>query len=386
MHKINLQGVLLSVLLIVCLFCACSPGISGLTGETEKKITAMDGTLLAEQSFVDFPVTRVHYERLSQKGQQAYRLIYNAVFSHPEKIAVPSITLDELKVVVTALKDDNPHLLCLKNQFSYQQKEGTSYFLPKYTCSVSECQARTAALMSGARALSAALDDAPDAYAKELLLHDHICADVTYTDADDSTNAYGALVGHKAVCEGYAYLTKLVMDLQHVPCCVLRGTAVSADGSEEGHMWNAVRLDGAWYHLDVTWDDPVSERDRNLQHTYFNVTTEMIRADHKDFYLPEALPFGETDAWTYYRKEGLVCTADSWKRTIEARLADTVENGGDSAEFRFVSADLLENAVSDLFENGGVYALLPEETDGDYNVSYAPDERTLVLRIFVTRE
>ncbi|MBR5410996.1 MAG: hypothetical protein IK104_10045 [Clostridia bacterium] len=385
MRRNNLQTVLLSILLIVCLFCACSPGITGVATESGKAVTAPDGALLSEPSFVDFPVTRVHYERLSEQGQQAYRMIYNAVFSHPVKIAVPPVTLEELKVVVTALKDDNPHLLCLKNQFSYQQNGGTSYFIPKYTCSAPECEKRTEALLAAARDLRASTDALPDAYEKELFIHDLICESVEYTEADDSTNAYGALVGKKAVCEGYAYAAKLVCDMARVPCCVLRGTVVSADGAEEGHMWNAARLGGAWYHLDLTWDDPVSERENNVQHAYFNVPTAMVEADHKDFILPEGLTFGTSDAETYYRREKLVCAEDNWRDTVERTLSDVLQNGGGSAEFRFDSLDTLNDAVYDLFDAGGVYSLeIPAEKIALGDVTYSPDERTLVLRIFIS--
>lgn len=382
MRKKNLQSVVLAVFLIACLLCACSPAISGRASETEKKVTPMDGALLAEPDFVNFPVTRVHYERLSAVGQQAYRLIYNAVFDHPLKIALPPITLEELKVVVTALKDDNPHLLCLKNQFSYRQTDDASFFIPKYACPAAECAARTASLIAEARRLADAAADSPDVYEKTLAVHDGIIADVEYADADFAASAYGAGVDKKAVCEGYAYLTKLVCDMAGIPCCVLRGVAETIDGKEEGHMWNAVRLDGSWYHTDVTWDDPVSERDDNLQHAYFNVTTAAISADHKEFRLPEGLSFGETDQMTYYRRQGLVCAENNWRQVVSDGIKKAMNAGKKGAEFRFLSNELLTSAVEDLFEDGGIYTLsLPAGAPED-GFTYAPDPHTLVLRIF----
>ena len=40
-----------------------------------------------------------------------------------------------------------------------------------------------------------------------------------------------------------------------------------------------VHIDGRWYHVDVTWDDPVSSEDV-LRHDYFNLTDSQISADH----------------------------------------------------------------------------------------------------------
>ena len=40
-------------------------------------------------------------------------------------------------------------------------------------------------------------------------------------------------------------------------------------------IWNLVYLDGKWYHLDLTWDDPISETNINRD-TYFLITTKTL--------------------------------------------------------------------------------------------------------------
>ena len=47
--------------------------------------------------------------------------------------------------------------------------------------------------------------------------------------------------------------------------------------NSEGHVWNAVYLDNQWLHLDLTWDDPVSNDGTDyLQHKYFLITTAQL--------------------------------------------------------------------------------------------------------------
>ena len=47
--------------------------------------------------------------------------------------------------------------------------------------------------------------------------------------------------------------------------------------STENHIWNAVYLDNNWYHLDLTWDDPVTSTGENmLIHDYFLITTAQL--------------------------------------------------------------------------------------------------------------
>lgn len=69
-------------------------------------------------------------------------------------------------------------------------------------------------------------------------------------------SAYGALVNGKAVCEGYAKAMKVLLDKLQIPCVLVSGYAqgLEANGYEP-HMWNAVKLDGHWYGIDVTWND-----------------------------------------------------------------------------------------------------------------------------------
>ena len=63
--------------------------------------------------------------------------------------------------------------------------------------------------------------------------------------------AYGALIDGKATGEGFAMAMKLLCDELDIPSYVVSGRRDSID-----HCWNMVRLDGSWYHLDVSIFDP----------------------------------------------------------------------------------------------------------------------------------
>ena len=78
--------------------------------------------------------------------------------------------------------------------------------------------------------------------------------------------AYGVLFENNGICSGYTDLMAIYLNKLNVPN--YRITNIAAN-----HIWNAVMLDGKWYHLDVTWDDPISSRDI-LSHDYFLITTE----------------------------------------------------------------------------------------------------------------
>lgn len=76
-------------------------------------------------------------------------------------------------------------------------------------------------------------------------------------DAPDRGSAAGALVDGKCVCEGYARAFQLLCEQAGIDAVCILGNAKS-NGETEGHMWNAVRIDGIWYYCDPTWNDTTS--------------------------------------------------------------------------------------------------------------------------------
>lgn len=96
------------------------------------------------------------------------------------------------------------------------------------------------------------------------------------TNIEDDYSAYGALINHEAVCSGYAKCFNLLARR-----CGLESVQVSS-GS---HAWNIVRLDdGNYYHVDVCWEDPITDGEPNktygynkLRNEYINLTSDSIR-------------------------------------------------------------------------------------------------------------
>ena len=91
-------------------------------------------------------------------------------------------------------------------------------------------------------------------------VHDYLVNNLEYdTTLSNSNiyNLYGALVNKKTVCEGYARAFKSMMDDLGITCVIVCGTGVNSSGKTETHAWNYINLDGNWYAIDVTWDDPI---------------------------------------------------------------------------------------------------------------------------------
>ena len=92
-------------------------------------------------------------------------------------------------------------------------------------------------------------------------IHNYVCTQLTYEEKQEANarawSAGGAfLYDHRVVCEGYAKMFQILCSQFEIPCVLVSGLAMTADGSWESHMWNEVKLEnGLWYLADTTWDD-----------------------------------------------------------------------------------------------------------------------------------
>lgn len=109
---------------------------------------------------------------------------------------------------------------------------------------------------------------------KALSVHDYIVAHAQYSYLDTTNNGYHALVKGETACYGYAQLYLRVMDRLGIPCQIV---ICDDTGDGVGHAWNVVSIDGNWYHLDLTWDDPLPEEQGRAMHTYFLKTDREFR-------------------------------------------------------------------------------------------------------------
>lgn len=109
-------------------------------------------------------------------------------------------------------------------------------------------------------------------YDKIKAFHDYVINNTVYDEnsIDDSYNAYNLITTGKSICGGYSD----IMSIYLYELGIQNYKITSKD-----HIWNLVNLDGVWYHLDVTWDDPVaSDGNQYLIHNFFMISTEELFA------------------------------------------------------------------------------------------------------------
>lgn len=160
-------------------------------------------------------------------------------------------------------------------------------------------------------------------YEKILKAHDYIILNSRYDERlesegsvpPESNSSYGVLALGVGVCEGYAKAFKHLLDVLNIESMIVVGTS-----RDENHAWNLVKIDGEYYHIDPTWNDPVTNDGSDiLRHNYFNLSDKKISKTHiwdRDKYPP-----ANSDKYNYFTYNDLVVSGQAGlKNKLEESL------------------------------------------------------------------
>lgn len=134
-----------------------------------------------------------------------------------------------------------------------------------------------------------------------------VCAQTTYADmvaaldalTSSAFDAYGALVGKVAVCDGISDAFRILCLVEGIECVKVSGVGINSSGSSEAHAWNKVEVGGVWYCVDATW----SKAADCVTHRYFMVSDDVLQANHseKDGDRVCVDTLATAEAYDYYR-------------------------------------------------------------------------------------
>lgn len=193
----------------------------------------------------------------------------------------------------------------------------------------------------------------PD-FEKLKYFHDEIILRCNYDEtAEDKYSAYGCLIEGKAVCEGYAKAFKFLCDKAGIPCIDVIGT-VNDNGVIESHMWNMVKINQEWYHIDVTWDDPAGNVGSDfLKYDYFNINDAEILKDHTfctNTYMQ--YPASVANEENYFIKKGLyVRQNDNVEEILSKAVESSLTANNKYVNVKFASKYLYDNTIAKYFSD-----------------------------------
>lgn len=182
---------------------------------------------------------------------------------------------------------------------------------------------------------------------KVIWMHDWLINNARYDEDYLQYSSWGVLMEGCGVCDSYSKAYSRLLNALGIPVKRVCVTAMR-------HAWNAVQLDGEWYMVDCTWDDPLISGSTAVlsgyeQHRDCLVPDSILKLSHAGYTPGENGPLCDSLTMNYY----LTGHADRWGSLAEwlAPSAEVLNTRLLSGERRFnVSASELCSGVSSAWQ------------------------------------
>lgn len=194
-----------------------------------------------------------------------------------------SISVESVGDVVSGVLNEHPDLYYVSKGFRYSYSPATSTVV---SISITyDTGLNDARWQSGAKAALAAVRPDMSELEKAIVLHDYLTVNCEYDKEhldmgadkvpNTSHSTYGVFADGVAVCDGYALAYKYLLNKLGIECYMVTS-------SKMAHAWNMIVLDGEYYQVDVTWDDPTWDRVGQAMHNYM-FRSDAAFAGHSDW-------------------------------------------------------------------------------------------------------
>ena len=243
------------------------------------------------------------YNSLTNSEQYVYEKLYDAVSNFESVVDIGNlgISYSQLTKILFCVNYDNPMLF--PDTQSSEYKSGTkenvtqahlSYLYDKNECDFyrSKCEQKAEEIFAKADGSVSLMD-----YLSEV--HTDILENAVYCDDDEDNSdiyeAFGVLVNGEGVCESYSRAFEYMCQKMGLDNLIVVGESEGVS-----HMWNMIKMDDEWYHIDLTWDDG---NNGEVYYDFFNVDEITITTDGMREISPE-IKEGEIetakDVYNYY--------------------------------------------------------------------------------------
>ena len=342
------------------------------------------------------------YNLLSDADKTVYDRFLQAIMTFaPELTGLPDgLTVDRAKDIMTYVQADHPELF-------WHYYNSTYFFQPTtgllqsvrfdYPLTQEQADSRLEEIRQAIAPFLSSLSDNMSDFEVVQRVYENIIRLVDYDtvglerqrrlprnvrdgEPDDLRSIYGVFVQKKAVCAGYAKALQYLLNLLGIECTYV---------TSERHAWNLVKLEGDYYHLDVTWGDgsntdAAANRTDAVDYSCFCITTEeaLRLGDHE----PEAhtpLPTCTAVKCNYHHRYGLFFDEVDYER-IRTLVCDAIARGERTVSFKFATDALYEQMRRELVDGGRLmealrYSNLKNRTQVNMRYAYAPAPQKRIL-------
>lgn len=223
-----------------------------------------------------------YYNHMNKQQQAVYHAMKTGIQSLAPSFPCPRMEGKELTDVFLKLRLDCPEIFFVSGfHFRYYPDSANVELSPEYLFDKNKIKDHQKAMKARVEKLVRPAATMAE-LEKEQYVHDFICQNVRYDKLKKSYSheILGPLGQGVGVCEGIAKTVKILCDQLGIWCIVVISEANPEKNIKYRHAWNIVKIGGAYYHLDATFDNTLSHMGP-VRYDYFNLDDGKVFRDHE---------------------------------------------------------------------------------------------------------
>lgn len=345
---------LTSVILVICL------AFSALTVCAAQSPVKYGNAHIEMLNYGEFPaeVASVEIPRLySAEGAEAavlkelHEYLRDSIAEMQPEIDIRSYNIapSQTEKLFTETVNYYPELFHISNTIGYSSVGNYVYkIIPIYVLTAEEYAARMKTynerldyIVSGAAPLKTYLE-------KILYIHNYLVTNFEYDTSYKIYDAYSFLTTGSGVCQAYTQTFNALMHRLGIEC-------TSAINKPESHTWNIVRLDGEFYHIDCTHDDPLGQSAGSVRYDLFMLSDSSVTSykSHTSWYTAMYDAVCDSNeyesGWVWNSSSsGIVNSGDKWYYIAETDEQNSVLMSTED----FISGTAVDSFNSTYYEHG----------------------------------
>lgn len=185
------------------------------------------------------------------------------------------LSINDIKKAMRTVSEISPDLFYVsKTTYGLAIGSCVARVIPTYIYSNEQVVQMRSELESKTNEILAKIQPNMTDFQKAAIIHDEIVLNCEYSNSPDAkytrTSVYDCIVNGYANCQGYASSMSYLLEKVGINSEIV-------ESSQMNHIWNLAEIDGNYYHIDATFDDPTPDRYGFVSHKYFLLSDSAIK-------------------------------------------------------------------------------------------------------------
>lgn len=206
--------------------------------------------------------------------------IYDGLSKADTSINISSYHIkgDRIKQIMQDITNTCPDLFYVAMNYSYNinDRGEVTTLIPIYLYSGNDLKNKKELYNSNMNKILSKINNSWSDLEKIVFVHDYLCQNFEYDTSYNNYDSYSFFSTGKGVCQAYTSVFSGIMKELNIDVS-------TATSDSMNHIWNVVKLNGKWYHIDVTWDDPTNDKFSLASHNNLLVSDTEFKATREHY-------------------------------------------------------------------------------------------------------